>query len=128
MREMSNPVKAHHGQNPTIRLHNGFHDYLFEPSSRGAKGPDGEPLSEYQEILQEHVIPVLKDNPGYKLYVTGHSLGAALATLFAFQAAAEHSLREYNKSFEANKPSTEAMFLNDLYSRKDIVGNLVPQF
>jgi hypothetical protein len=259
MKDVPNPVKSHRLQKPTIKFHNGFYNYLFEPSSRGATGPKGEPLSEYQEILQEHVLPVLKDNPGYKLYVTGHSLGAALATLFAFQVAAEpdskipkpvslfsiagpycgdesfrdahqlleglgklrhlrlsnhkdlvtivpkasfrwnifsgsahavslfkhvgvnlrlfegaksfeisyprvrtghfsstydelmrgfdqsifanfswkpsnywkwpfHSLREYNKRLEANKPGLEALYVNDLYTRKDIVGNLIAQF
>lgn len=259
MKEVPNPVKSHRLQKPTIKLHNGFCNYLFEPLSRGAKGPKGEPLSEYQEILQEHVLPVLNDHPGYKLYVTGYSLGAALATLFAFQVATEpdskipkpvslfsiagpycgdesfreahqlleglgklrhlrlsnhkdfvtivpkasfswnifggsahagslfkhagvnlrlfegaksfeisyprvrtgyfsstydelmrgfdqsifanfswnpssywkwpfHSLREYNKRLEANKSSLEALYVNDLYSRKDIVGNLIAQF
>jgi hypothetical protein len=259
MKDVPNPVKAHRDQEPTVRLHNGFYDYLFEPSSRGAKGPNGEPLSEYQEILQEHILPVLKAYPGYKLYVTGHSLGAALATLFAFQAAAEpdsmipkpvslfsiagpycgdksfrsahqvleglgklrhlrlsnhkdlvtivpnmafrwnifdrsahtgslfkhvgvnlrlfegtapfeisyprvvgghfsssfdeftrgwdqmfvanfswnptsywkwpfHSLGEYSKRLDANKPSLQALYVNDFYSRKDIVGNLVAEF
>lgn len=39
-----------------------------------------------------------------------------------------HSLREYNKRAMANKPGLQSVQLNDLYSRKDIVGNLVPQF
>jgi hypothetical protein len=39
-----------------------------------------------------------------------------------------HSLREYNKRVESNKPSLETLYLNDLYSRVDIVGQLVPQF
>jgi hypothetical protein len=259
MKDVPNPLKSHRLQKSTIKLHNGFYNYLFQPSSRGVTGPKGEPLSEYQEILQEFVLPVLRDHPGYKLYVTGHSLGAALATLFAFQVATEpdskipkpvslfsiagpycgdesfreahqlleglgklrhlrlsnqkdlvtivpkasfrwnifdgsayagslfkhaginirlfegsksfeisyprvrtgyfsstydefmrgldqsifanfswnpsdywkwpfHSLREYNKRLEANKPGLEALYVNDLYSRKDIVGNLIAQF
>jgi len=39
-----------------------------------------------------------------------------------------HSLREYNKRVQANKPGLQSIQLNDLYSRKDIVGYLVPQF
>ena len=40
----------------------------------------------------------------------------------------QHSLPEYNKRIDANKPSLETLYLNDLYSREDIVGQLVPQF
>lgn len=39
-----------------------------------------------------------------------------------------HNLREYNKRATSNKPSLQSIQLNDLYARKDIVGNLVPQF
>jgi predicted lipase len=35
------------------------------------------------------VYSMLQTHPGFKLYVTGHSMGAALATLFASGAAAE---------------------------------------
>lgn len=89
MKEIPNRMKANASQVPTVRVHNGFHDYLFEPSNRGAKGPNGEDLSEYQEILQEHVLPVIHKHHDYKVYVTGHSLGGALATLFAFELACE---------------------------------------
>ena len=71
-KEISNPLKEHASQEETVRVHNGFHNYLFEPNERGVKGPDGELLSQYQEILQEHVLPVLRQHPDYKLYVTGH--------------------------------------------------------
>lgn len=40
----------------------------------------------------------------------------------------QHSLKEYNKRTEANKPSLETLYLNDLYTRVDVVGQLVPQF
>jgi hypothetical protein len=57
----------HHHQPPTLRVHHGFHDYLFQPTERGVQGPNGEPLSEYQEIFQEHLFPILKKYPGYKV-------------------------------------------------------------
>lgn len=88
MKEVDNPMKNHATQEDTVRIHNGFYDYMFQPNLRGVRGPNGESLSEFQEIFQEHLLPVLKKYPGYKLYVTGHSLGGALATIFAFGAAA----------------------------------------
>lgn len=72
MEEVTNPVKRGERGPKTVKIHNGFHDYLFETNLRGAKGPNGEPLSQYQEILQEHLLPVIKKWPNYKLYVTGH--------------------------------------------------------
>ena len=39
-----------------------------------------------------------------------------------------HSLKEYNKRTEAQKFSLATIQLNDLYSRAEIVGQLVPQF
>jgi len=35
----------------------------------------------------------MEQHPGYALFVTGHSLGAALATLFSFEAAASDDPR-----------------------------------
>ncbi len=46
-------------QQPTLRVHNRFYDYLLEPSPRGMQGPNGEHLLIYQEILQEYVVPAI---------------------------------------------------------------------
>ncbi|KAL7501137.1 hypothetical protein ACHAWT_010888 [Skeletonema menzelii] len=66
-----------------IGIHKGFYDYLFAEK-------DGLP-SKYVEIMK-HVEQLVMDDvnrrENYKLYVTGHSLGGALATLFGFYAAA----------------------------------------
>jgi len=67
MKEVQNPMRGHSSQQPLVRIHNGFHSYLFEPSSRGAKGPNGEELSEYEEIMQMHVFPVIREYPDYKV-------------------------------------------------------------
>lgn len=45
------------------------------------------------ETIMSHVAALLDNNPGYRLYVTGHSLGGALATAFAFTAAASSDPR-----------------------------------
>ncbi|KAL7541822.1 hypothetical protein ACHAXR_011251 [Thalassiosira sp. AJA248-18] len=69
-----------------VGVHQGFYDYLFGESN-------GKP-SKYAEITK-HVAQLLNENPtrrNYKLYITGHSLGGALATLFGFYAAASTSL------------------------------------
>ena len=69
--------------NSHIGIHRGFYDCLF-----GEK--DGKP-SKYVEIMT-HIERLMVDDvnrrENYKLYVTGHSLGGALATLFGFYAAA----------------------------------------
>ena len=68
----------------TVGIHQGFYDYLF-----GEK--DGKP-SKYVEIMT-HIEKLISEDvnrrENYKLYVTGHSLGGALATLFGFYAAAK---------------------------------------
>jgi len=84
-----------------VKMHAGFHKYLFRDTDITADekerllsvNPEAldliedEEISKFDEILQFHVLPKLREYPGYQLYVTGHSLGAALATLFAFRAA-----------------------------------------
>jgi Lipase (class 3) len=67
MKEVPNPVKTHPGQEPIYKVHHGFYNYLFAPTLRGATGPNGEALSQCQEILQEHVMPVIREHPGYKV-------------------------------------------------------------
>jgi len=67
MKQVDNPLKRHSTQKPSFRVHSGFFDYLFQPSSRGARGPNGESYSQYQEILYLHILPVIKKYPGYKV-------------------------------------------------------------
>jgi hypothetical protein len=70
----------------SVGIHQGFYEYLF--------GEKGSKPSKYTEVMN-HVEKLLAENPArrsYNLYVTGHSLGGALATLFGFFAAASPSV------------------------------------
>lgn len=63
-----------------IAIHQGYCTYLFQVNPQTG-------LSKFDSIVQ-HVRSLLEQHPGYQVYATGHSLGAALSTVFAFQAAA----------------------------------------
>jgi hypothetical protein len=64
----------------SLWLHNGYYNYVFEETLDDSDGPN---KTKYDEILED-IKPLLKANPTYKLYVTGHSLGGALAGLVSF--------------------------------------------
>jgi len=65
-----------------VMVHKGFHDYLF--SNTLLKGEQ-----RYDKIIDD-IKPLVEE--GYKVYVTGHSLGGALATMFSFKLAGEKRL------------------------------------
>jgi len=65
------------------KVHQGFHHYLYGDTKLGS---DQRTICKAETILGELQALFIKHND-YKLYVTGHSLGAALSTLFSFRAA-----------------------------------------
>mmetsp|Transcript_26105 Transcript_26105/g.36804 ORF Transcript_26105/g.36804 Transcript_26105/m.36804 type:complete len:460 (+) Transcript_26105:164-1543(+) len=71
-----------------VKLHRGFHDYLFDEEMRKEDEGEHGDKNKYEEIMHK-VKPLLQKHPDYKLYVTGHSLGASLSSLFAFVASQE---------------------------------------
>jgi hypothetical protein len=68
-----------------ISVHTGFYKYMFQADDDG-------------KVRRDHILSdaknLLKENPGYCLYCTGHSLGGALCTLFGFFAAADDEVVE----------------------------------
>eukprot|EP00548_Thalassiothrix_antarctica_P001264 CAMPEP_0194141970 /NCGR_PEP_ID=MMETSP0152-20130528/11308_1 /TAXON_ID=1049557 /ORGANISM="Thalassiothrix antarctica, Strain L6-D1" /LENGTH=403 /DNA_ID=CAMNT_0038840763 /DNA_START=93 /DNA_END=1304 /DNA_ORIENTATION=- len=71
-----------------IHLHSGFYNYIFSKTMDEKDDPTNR---KYDVILKDCKI-LLEQNPGYKLYVTGHSLGAALSTIFAFYVACDEDI------------------------------------
>lgn len=63
-------------------------DYIFGETAATDDAPE---KRKYDEILED-VKPLLQANPGYKLYVTGHSLGGALSSVVAFYLACDDSI------------------------------------
>ena len=96
-REVPNPVKdlsqfANDSSLPEkVCIHEGFHEYLHSKD-----GTD--------EGIFEILTPILKENPGYELWVTGHSLGGALASLFALAAACREDMPKPIKCFTHAQP------------------------
>lgn len=112
MKVLENPILDLRGQIPEIQLHAGFYDYLhrrqlstlparktYEPTipsslpqlfttSNGVLRVENEKEAPTKcEVIIEKLSSVFRDYPEYSLFITGHSLGGALATLFAFEAA-----------------------------------------
>jgi len=63
----------------TVKVHKGFYQYIFDNSEVD--------VQRYDKI-REDIEPLMED--GYSVYVTGHSLGGALATITAFKLAGTH--------------------------------------
>ncbi len=114
MKVLENPILDLRGKVPEIQVHAGFYDYLHkcQPTThqQARKTNQSTILSPLQQlftlalkeipwarndeeaqskcqVILEKVSSVFRDYPEYSLFTTGHSLGGALATLFAFEAA-----------------------------------------
>jgi len=63
-----------------IRFHEGFHEYM----NNKTKNPNDDSETTKKDQIFSSVKALLKKHPDYKVYVTGHSLGAALATMASY--------------------------------------------
>jgi len=95
MKTIPNALADIEGQAKTFRLHRGFAGYLFHslsPSSSELSTPprrkwnSGRQGTKCQEIT-DTVLAILEDFPDYTICCTGHSMGGALAAIFAFELA-----------------------------------------
>jgi hypothetical protein len=80
------------------RVHEGYYQYLFDA---GKPGRDGRAICKADQIMGK-LQALFKMHPDYKLWITGHSLGGALSTMFAFRAAMDAGVR--------NKPVMNVSF------------------
>ena len=105
-------------QPSTIAIHSGYCNYLFN-SSRQANG-----VCKFDEIVAK-LQELLIEYPGYQVYVTGHSLGAALATVFSFQAAATQCLETLsNPASKKTPPQQQQHPITCINFASPMVGNL----
>lgn len=87
--EMKTPKKVRDKMKGAVKkrvlVHRGFYEYLFDN-----KKSLGE--QKYDEIIND-IQPLMEE--GYGIYVTGHSLGGALATMFSFKLAGAGKKRDW---------------------------------
>eukprot|EP00545_Synedropsis_sp_CCMP1620_P013646 CAMPEP_0119020656 /NCGR_PEP_ID=MMETSP1176-20130426/24484_1 /TAXON_ID=265551 /ORGANISM="Synedropsis recta cf, Strain CCMP1620" /LENGTH=592 /DNA_ID=CAMNT_0006975111 /DNA_START=146 /DNA_END=1924 /DNA_ORIENTATION=+ len=90
----SNPVlEEYRGRPKNIKLHSGFHKYLFRTRKDTS-------TTKYDEITSKLAFYCAEVGEGVKVIVTGHSLGAALATVLALYASADERFTR-NTALEA---------------------------
>jgi pimeloyl-ACP methyl ester carboxylesterase len=78
-----NPVEdSYPGRPNTIKLHSGFHKYLFRIRKDTS-------TTKYDEIAEKLALYCDQLGEGAKVIVTGHSLGAALTTVFSLYASTD---------------------------------------
>jgi len=71
-----------------LKFHTGFHNYLFNES---VDSDDAAGTTRFDQIMDD-LKSLLAKYPDYKIFVTGHSLGAAVSSVAAFYFACDDDL------------------------------------
>ena len=103
--------------NKDIYVHSGFYSQLH--------------INNNFEKITEHVKTLIEEYPEYSLYITGHSLGAALATLYGYELSKllKHNIivvsfaspRVGNKGFKLDFNSQENLSHYRITNNRDII-------
>ena len=92
--EMNTPekvAKLGFSEEKKIQVHTGFKTYVFQEKY----DPENPGKQKYDEIKKDILYLYDEDGcEGYNIYVTGHSLGAAVSTLVAFELAASREVEK----------------------------------
>jgi Lipase (class 3) len=108
----SSPIE---GDTGTIGIHHGFHDYLF--------GTKKTAINKCEKIM-DHLVELVKKYPDFKIYTTGHSLGGALSTLFALEAAADPRLPKPISCFSIASPKVGSISFRKAFQRMEALHQL----
>lgn len=95
-----------------VYFHRGFYEYLHHKDEKGVG-------------VFEILLPILKNHPGYLLHVTGHSLGGALASIFAVEAACRDDILKPVKCITHAQPLVGDIRLLQSVRKLEASGNLL---
>ena len=117
-KKVDNPVAALDPESHAhIKIHTGFYQYLFRKDDEGKV--------RLQHILDD-VKKLLIENPGYRLYCTGHSLGGACCTLCGFYAAMDDEIVKHGPVviYSVASPRVGGYEFCDAFHRLEQLGRL----
>lgn len=122
LREHPNPIAEDYpGKSPMLDMHNGFHQYLLR-----VRKDTG--TTKYDEIANTaHRFGLERIGPDYHLAITGHSLGAALSTVFGMFASADERFTRNGpiKIFTFGSPYVGGHFFADAFRHQEETGKVM---